>query len=102
MGGAWADEALVNPVVCENSGRGLRGLAVVEVEHAAEPLTAFQRTCSDHLRLGRDEFAVKALVRPLLMVMVHELSNRSLEGSSPSGTIRSRHEDLADGTNLSA
>jgi hypothetical protein len=34
--------------------------------------------------------------------MVHELSNGSLEGSSPSGTIRSRHEDLADGTNLSA
>ena len=29
------------PVVCENSGQGLRGLAVVELEHAAEPLTAF-------------------------------------------------------------
>ena len=27
-------------VVCENSADGLRGLAVVELEHAAEPLTA--------------------------------------------------------------
>jgi microcompartment protein CcmL/EutN len=29
-----------DPVVCENSADGLRGLAVVELEHAAEPLTA--------------------------------------------------------------
>jgi hypothetical protein len=27
-------------VVCENSADGLCGLAVVELEHAAEPLTA--------------------------------------------------------------
>jgi hypothetical protein len=26
--------------VCENSADGLRGLAVIELEHAAEPLTA--------------------------------------------------------------
>jgi Homeodomain-like domain len=66
-------------VVCENSGQGLRGLAVVELEHAAEPLTAFQRTCSDHLCPGRDELVAKALVRPFLMVMIHELSNGSPE-----------------------
>jgi hypothetical protein len=29
-----------DPVVCENSADGLRGLAVIELEHAAEPLTA--------------------------------------------------------------
>jgi hypothetical protein len=28
------------PVVSENLADGLRGLAVVELEHAAEPLTA--------------------------------------------------------------
>jgi hypothetical protein len=27
-------------VVCEKSADGLRGLAVIELEHAAEPLTA--------------------------------------------------------------
>ena len=30
----------VDVVVCENSADGLRGFAVVELEHAAEPLTA--------------------------------------------------------------
>src|SRR5262245_51738203 len=59
------------------------GLAVVEPEHAAEPLTAFQRTRSDHLCPGRDEFVVKALVRPCLMVMDHELSNGSREVPLP-------------------
>ena len=29
-----------NPVVCENSADGLRGLAIIELEHAEEPLTA--------------------------------------------------------------
>jgi hypothetical protein len=67
------------PVVCENSAQGLRGLAVVELEHAAEPLTAFQRACSDHLCLGRDELVAEALVRAFLMVMVHELWNGSPE-----------------------
>jgi hypothetical protein len=32
--------ALYDPVLCENSADGLRGLAVIELEHAAEPLTA--------------------------------------------------------------
>jgi putative transposase len=32
--------ATANPVVCENSADGLRGLAAIELEHAAEPLTA--------------------------------------------------------------
>ena len=41
-------------------------IAVVELEHAAEPLTALQRACSDHLCLGRDELVAEALVRPFL------------------------------------
>ena len=32
--------AIRDPVVCGNSADGLRGLAIVELEHAAEPLTA--------------------------------------------------------------
>jgi hypothetical protein len=32
-----------NPVVCENSARGLRGLTIIEFEHATEPLTALDR-----------------------------------------------------------
>src|SRR5262245_48444698 len=66
-------------VLCENSRQELRGLAVVELEDAAEPLTAFQRTCSDHLCLGRDEFVAETLVRTLLVVMVYELLNGSPE-----------------------
>ena len=34
-------------VVCENSADGLRGLAVIELEHAAEPLTAPDRARSE-------------------------------------------------------
>jgi hypothetical protein len=47
---AWRDA-----VVCENSAhRGLRGLAVVELEHAAEPRAARDRACADRRCLGRD------------------------------------------------
>jgi hypothetical protein len=60
-------------------GPRLRGLAVVELEHAAEPLTALQRACSARLCPGRDKLVAEALVRPFLMVMVHELSNGSAE-----------------------
>src|SRR5262249_11088429 len=72
---AWRTD----PVVCENSGQGLRGLAVVELEHAAEPLTAFHRACSEDRCPGRDELVAEALVRRFLMVMVHELANGSPE-----------------------
>src|SRR5262245_19416193 len=53
--------------------------AVVELEHAAESLTALQRTCPDPLCLGSHELVAEALVRPFLMVMVHELPNGSPE-----------------------
>jgi len=49
---------------------GLRGLAVVELEHAAEPRAARDRACADRRRLGRDELVAKTLVRPLLMIML--------------------------------
>jgi hypothetical protein len=54
---------------------GLRGLAEVELEHAAEPLTAPDRACVDQLCLGRDEFVARILVWPFLMIMMDELSN---------------------------
>jgi hypothetical protein len=38
-GGAVALSSGVLPVVCENLADGLRGLAVIELEHATEPLT---------------------------------------------------------------
>jgi catechol 2,3-dioxygenase-like lactoylglutathione lyase family enzyme len=41
------DEAIADLVVCENPPIGLRGLAVVELEHAAEPRAARDRGCAD-------------------------------------------------------
>ena len=60
-------------------GPRLRGLAIVELEHTAEPLTALEGASSDHLCLRRDELVAEALVRAFFMVMVHELSNGSPE-----------------------
>ena len=31
---------VTRPMACENSSRGLRGVTIIELEHAAEPLTA--------------------------------------------------------------
>src|SRR5712692_496676 len=53
---------------------GLRGLAVVELEHAAEPRTARDRACADRPWLGRDELVAQTLVRPLLVIMLDERS----------------------------
>jgi hypothetical protein len=47
---------------------GLRGLAVVELEQAAEPTTAPGRACADRRGLGRDELIAQTLVRPRLMI----------------------------------
>ena len=66
-------------VVCENSAHGLRGLAVVELEQAAEPLTAPDRACAGDHGLGRDELVAQPLVRPFLMIMLHERSDGSSE-----------------------
>ena len=49
---------------------GLRGCSVVELEHAAEALSALDWAFSDQRGLGRDEFITQTLVRPFLMVMV--------------------------------
>jgi hypothetical protein len=53
---------------------GLRGLAIVELEHAAEPRTAGNRACADRRWLGRDELVAQTLVRPLLMIMLDKRS----------------------------
>jgi hypothetical protein len=57
-------------VLCENSAHGLRGCAVVELEHAAEPLTAPNRACSDQRRLGRDSLVAQPLVWSFLVIQV--------------------------------
>src|SRR6266849_6184320 len=58
---------------------GLRCLAVVELEHAAEPSTACDRACADRRCLGRDELVAQTLVRPLLMIMLDKRSDGSPE-----------------------
>src|SRR5262249_12215406 len=57
----------------------LRGLAVVELEQAAEALMTFYRAGSDQGCRARDEFVAQTLVRPLLMIMLDKRSYRSPE-----------------------
>ena len=59
--------------------KSLGGVAVIELQHAAEPLTAAYRACADHRCLGRDELVGQALVRALLMIMLDERSDGSPE-----------------------
>jgi hypothetical protein len=51
----------------------LRGLAMVELEQAAESLTTLHRARSDRGRLWRDELVAQTLVRPFFMIMVDKL-----------------------------
>ena len=77
-------------VVCENSAHsGLRSLAVVELEHAAEPRTARDRACADRRGLGRNELVAQTLVRPLLMIMLDTRSD-----GSPEVPVAEGHESL--------
>ena len=52
----------------------LRGLAVVELEQAAESLTTLDLAWSDRRCLGRDEFVAETLVRPFFMIMMEKFS----------------------------
>src|SRR4030095_7821412 len=54
---------------------GLRRVAVVELEQAAEPLTTLQPACSDHRCLWRDELVAQTLVRSFFMIMVDKFSH---------------------------
>ena len=56
-------------VVCDNSAHGLRGRAVIELEHAAEALTAPNRACADQRGLGCDALITEILVGPFLMIV---------------------------------
>jgi hypothetical protein len=56
-------------VVCENSSPGLRGVTIIELEHAAEALTAPNRACADQRGLGRDALITEILVGPFLMIV---------------------------------
>lgn len=58
---------------------GLRGVAVVELQHAAEPLTASYRACSHQCGLRRYELVAQTLLWPLLMIVMHKRSNSSPE-----------------------
>jgi hypothetical protein len=76
-------------VVCENSTHVLRGIAVVELEQASEPLATLHLACSDHGRLRRDELVAETLVRPFLMVMVDKFSD-----SRPEMPFAEQHQSL--------
>src|SRR6516164_2897809 len=47
------------PSCAETRSTELGGLAVIEPEQAAEALTTFDRTCSNHRCLGRDAFVAQ-------------------------------------------
>src|SRR5882762_4876728 len=68
---------------------GLRGLAVIELEDAAEPRTARDRACADRRGRGRDEFVAQTLVRPLLMIMLDKRSD-----GRPEVPFAERHDPL--------
>jgi hypothetical protein len=67
-------EAHMRSSCAKTRPRGLRGLAVVEPEQAAEPRPAGDRACADRRCLGRDELVAQTLVRPLLMIMLDKRS----------------------------
>ena len=79
----------------------LCSLAVVELQHAAEPLTAPYRARSEYRGLRRDELVAQTLVRSF-PVMIHERADGGPEVFSPRGAIRSKHSDLMDPTNRAA
>src|SRR5205814_2481311 len=56
-----------------------RGLTVVELEHAAEPLPASDGAAADRCDLGRDKLIVQTLVRPFFMIVIDERSHRGPE-----------------------
>src|SRR5262245_36400860 len=57
----------------------LRGVALAELEQAAESLKTLHLPCADHRRLWRDELVAHALVRPFFMTMVDKFSDGRLE-----------------------
>jgi hypothetical protein len=50
----------------------LCGLAVVELEQAAESLTTLHRAAIDFRHLGRDAFVAETLVGPFFMIVTHK------------------------------
>ena len=71
--------ATVAPVVCENPAHESRGCTVVELEHAAEALTAPNRACADQRGLWRDALIAQTLVRPFLMIVIGKRPHRTPE-----------------------
>ena len=56
--------------------RGSRGLSMVEVEHAAESLSAQRRAAYGCVVVCRgDELVAERLVRPLSVIVLHVLLN---------------------------
>jgi len=59
--------------VCEKSADGLRSLAVIEVQRAAESLTTRDPARSNLGCCWRDELVAETLVRPFFMIVVDKL-----------------------------
>jgi hypothetical protein len=77
-------------VLCKTRPMGLRGVAVVELEQAAESLTTLRLACSDHRNVGRDQRVAQALVRPFFMIMVDKFSHGSAGRKGPCSRQRSQ------------
>ena len=70
-------DTVADPVLCENSAHGLRGLAVVELEHAPKVLMAPDWACSRRFGFSRDEVVAETLMRPFIMIMIDERADGS-------------------------
>ena len=93
----------ISPPSCAKTRpMGLRSLAVVEVEQAAEAFATVNGPDADLRGGGVNELVGDALVWTLCVVMFHELSNYGAEVPLADRTIRARHSDLADSTKRSA
>ena len=65
----------MDAVVCENSSPGLRGVTIIELEHATEALTGLDRAYSRRRGRRREALVVQPLVRPFFVIMRQESAN---------------------------
>ena len=61
-----------NPWCAKTQAAPLRGVTIVELEHAPEALTTLDRTESRRHYRGRDALVAQPLVRPFFVIMSHE------------------------------
>ena len=80
----------------------LRGVTIIELEHAAEALAALDRAQSRGRCRGRDALVVQPLVRPFFVIVSHERADGCSEMRLAEWHIQSKYSDLTDKTNRSA